>query len=153
MNQDTRKSQRAIRFLSFEGWLSLKLNVLLDSSSLRLVRPNLEASVSKHELSHSCKQQRLIFAGTGSLDPSNAPNAKHPRNKEPGVKGWIHRIEAVGVEDLEEMARECRLLGAVQSMSPQLFAYTQAVVEQCASIADAYPPSDTQFRSAHSGTG
>lgn len=64
------------------------------------------------------------------------------------MKDWIHRREAVGVEDLEEMARECGLLAAGQSMSPQLLAYTQAVVEQCASIADAYPASETEESAA-----
>ena len=55
------------------------------------------------------------------------------------MKDWIHRTDAVGVEDLEEMARATGLLAVGQTMSPQLLAYTQAVVEQCASIADAYP--------------
>ena len=64
------------------------------------------------------------------------------------MKDWIHRTEAVGVADLEEMARECGLLGAGQSMSPELLAYTQAVVEQCASIADAYPPKETEESAA-----
>ena len=53
------------------------------------------------------------------------------------MKDWIHRTDAVGVEDLEEIARATGLLAAGQTMSPQLLAYTQAVVEQCASIADA----------------
>ena len=68
------------------------------------------------------------------------------------MKDWIHRTEAVGVADLVEMARECGLLGAGQSMSPELLAYTQAVVEQCASIADAYPPERNRGkrRRAHS---
>ena len=55
------------------------------------------------------------------------------------MKDWIHRTDAVGVEDLEEMARATGLLAVGQTMSPQLLAYTQAVVERCASIADAYP--------------
>ena len=33
-------------------------------------------------------------------------------------------------------------------MSPQLLAYTQAVVEQCASIADAYPANDIEESAA-----
>lgn len=64
------------------------------------------------------------------------------------MKDWIRRTEAVGVADLEEMARECGLLAAGQSMSPQLLAYTLAVLEQCASIADAYPPSEAEESAA-----
>lgn len=43
------------------------------------------------------------------------------------MKDWIHRTEAVGVEDLEVMARESSLLAPGQFMSPQLLAYTLAV--------------------------
>ena len=64
------------------------------------------------------------------------------------MKDWIHRTEAVGVDDLEVMARESGLLAPGQSMSPQLLAYTLAVVEQCASIADAYPPSEAEGSAA-----
>lgn len=66
------------------------------------------------------------------------------KRKEKTVKSWLHRTDAVGVEDLEEMAREVGLLAPGDQLSPQLLAYTQAVVEQCASIADAYPPSDSE---------
>lgn len=59
------------------------------------------------------------------------------------MKSWLHRTDAVSVEDLEEMAREAGLLAAGDKLSPQLLAYTQAVVEQCASIADAYAPRET----------
>ena len=64
------------------------------------------------------------------------------------MKDWIHRTDAVGVEDLEEIARATGLLAAGQTMSPQLLAYTQAVVEQCASIADAYPANDIEESAA-----
>ncbi len=64
------------------------------------------------------------------------------------MKDWIHRTDAVGVEDLEEMARATGLLAVGQTMSPQLLAYTQAVVERCASIADAYPANDAEESAA-----
>ncbi len=64
------------------------------------------------------------------------------------MKDWIHRTDAVGVEDLEEIARATGLLAAGQTMSPQLLAYTHAVVEQCASIADAYPANDIEESAA-----
>lgn len=64
------------------------------------------------------------------------------------MKDWIRRKEAVGVEDLEEMARTTGIIARGQSMSPQLLAYTMAVVEQCASIADAYPPSEAEESAA-----
>ena len=75
-------------------------------------------------------------------------NASYRRDKETPVKDWIHRTDAVGVEDLEEMARATGLLAVGQTMSPQLLAYTQAVVEQCASIADAYPTNDAEESAA-----
>lgn len=34
------------------------------------------------------------------------------------MKDWIHRTDAVGVEDLEEIARATGLLAAGQTMSP-----------------------------------
>ena len=64
------------------------------------------------------------------------------------MKSWLHRTDAVGAEDLEAMAREAGLLAANEKLSPQLLAYTQAVVEQCASIADAYASRDTEENAA-----
>lgn len=60
------------------------------------------------------------------------------------MDSWLQRSHAVGVEDLAEMAREAGVLAAGEKLSPQLLAYTQAVVEQCASIADHYASSDEE---------
>lgn len=83
-----------------------------------------------------------------AADVHSKHNANHRRDKETPVKDWIHRTDAVGVEDLEEMARATGLLAVGQTMSPQLLAYTQAVVERCASIADAYPANDAEESAA-----
>lgn len=96
---------------------------------------------------HSDKDGSCCPIGMLARKFASPQNGVQHSNKEHTVN-WHQMTESVGVEDLEEMARDAGLLAAGQKMSPQLLAYTQAVVEQCACIADAYPPSETEESAA-----
>ncbi|CAN7636487.1 hypothetical protein LJR129_004902 [Acidovorax sp. LjRoot129] len=65
------------------------------------------------------------------------------------MDNWLKRTHALGIEDFEEMARSHGVLAPDQQMSRELLAFTVAVVEQCACIADSYSTDDDENAGDH----